>query len=247
MTVTSSYEVLLACETAWDWGNDIWTLHVDMREAKQRFDCYISDLQQKLGADKTLIAYTDKENWRKSVLPTYKSNRKKKRKPLGFPVLKEYSRGVYKVCEAPTLEGDDILGILGTMPKSGRWLGSGDLSGERIIVTIDKDLRTIPGLHYNPQKSEEGIVEVSEEEAARMHLTQALTGDTVDGYSGCPGVGPKRAGRMLDESCDWDQVVAAYANAGLSEDEALVQARVARILHWKDYDRKKGEVKLWKP
>ena len=241
------YEVLLACETAWDWGNDVWTLHCDMREATQRFDCWIADIKEKLDATNVYVAYTDRANWRKDVLPTYKSNRKSKRKPLGFPVLKEYTRSVYTVCEEPSLEGDDILGILAGMPKSASWLGCRRMTGDRIIVTIDKDLLTIPGLHYNPRKPEEGVIEVSQEEADRLHLTQSLTGDAVDGYSGCPGIGPKRAARILDESCDWEQVVAAYANAGLSEREALVQARVARILRWGEYDRKKSKVKLWNP
>tara|TARA_R110002096_G_scaffold147398_5_gene307216 strand:- start:563 stop:1348 length:786 start_codon:yes stop_codon:yes gene_type:complete len=248
------YEVLLACETAWDWGNDIWTLHCDMREASQRFDCWIADIKEKLDASKVYITYTDKVNWRKDILPTYKSNRKRKRKPLGFPVLKEYTRSVYTVCEEPTLEGDDILGILAGMPKSAGWLGCRRMTGERIIVTIDKDLRTIPGLHYNPRKPEEGVVEVTKEEADRSHLLQALTGDAVDGYSGCPGIGPKRAARILDGVFgdpggpgDWDAVVKTYVKAGLSEEEALVQARVARILRWGEYDRKKGKVKLWNP
>ena len=74
------YEVLLACETPWDWGDDVWTLHVDMKEARQRFDCWVSDLKEKLEAERLYIAYTHPDNWRKSVLPTYKSNRKKKRR-----------------------------------------------------------------------------------------------------------------------------------------------------------------------
>ena len=76
----------------------------------------------------------------------------------------------------------------------------------------------------------------------------------MDGYSGCPGIGPKRAARILDGVFgdpggpgDWDAVVKTYVKAGLSEEEALVQARVARILRWGEYDRKKGKVKLWNP
>jgi DNA polymerase-1 len=241
------YEVLLACEEAWDWGDDIWTLHCDMKEARMRFDAWVADLMKTLDGDRLYIAYTGKTNWRKDVLPTYKSNRKKKRKPLGFPVLKQYTREVYTVCEEEGLEGDDILGLLAGMPRSCSWLGCCKMSADRVIVTIDKDLKTIPGKHYNPHKPEEGVVEVSLEDADRMHLTQALTGDSVDGYSGCPKVGPKTAERLLNEHCDWEQVAAAYANAGLSEQEALVQARVARILRWGEYDRKQSKVKLWNP
>jgi hypothetical protein len=39
----------------------------------------------------------------------------------------------------------------------------------------------------------------------------------------------------------------AYDKAGLTEEDALVQARVAYILRKSDYDRKTQTVKLWRP
>ena len=42
-------------------------------------------------------------------------------------------------------------------------------------------------------------------------------------------------------------MVAAYEKAGMTEEEALVQARVARILRNAEYTRKTGEVILWTP
>jgi hypothetical protein len=41
--------------------------------------------------------------------------------------------------------------------------------------------------------------------------------------------------------------VKAYDKAGLSEEEALTQARVARICRAEDYDRKSKKVNLWEP
>ena len=79
-------------------------------------------------------------------------------------------------------------------------------------------------------RRDDGIIEVTEEDANYNHLLQALTGDAVDGYSGCPGIGIKRASRLLDADASWDSVIAAYDKAGLTEEDALVQARVARIL-----------------
>ena len=82
------------------------------------------------------------------------------------------------------------------------------------------------------------------------HMMQTLTGDSTDGYSGCPGCGPKTAEKILAPLVPddyWKAVVKAYSAAGLSEDEALVQARVARICWASDYDFKKKKVKLWNP
>lgn len=233
------YQVTQACETAVDWGDDMWTLHSDFKEAKQRWDCWIADIMERLNGDKCEIAFSGTDNWRKTVLPTYKSHRKSNRKPLVFNELKNYVHDTYKTHMADILEGDDVLGIM---------MGDSKLSGDKICVTIDKDLKTIEGLHYNPMKKDEGVFEVSEEQADYNHLYQALMGDAVDGYAGCPGIGPKTASRLLDDKgATWDTVVEAYNKKGIEEEDALVQARVARILRFGEYDRKNEEVILWLP
>ena len=234
------YEVTIASEYAVDWGDDMWTLHSDLKEASERFDCWVANMKETVGADKALITFSGLSNWRKSVLPTYKHNRKKKRKPLIFKALKEYVRSAYKVYEYDNLEGDDVLGLLSGSPGLAR------IKGEKVVVTIDKDLMTIPGFHYYPNRPEDGIIEVSQEEADYNHLLQTLSGDSVDGYAGCPGIGPKRAAAVL-KTPEWAAVVKTYEAAGLNEEDALVQARVARILRWGEYDTKKEEVKLWQP
>lgn len=234
------YEVAIASEYAVDWGNEMWTLHSDLKQAKERFDCWISSIMETTDANKAVIAFTGPSNWRKGVLPTYKANRKKKRKPLIFGPLKEYARTAYTVYEYDNLEGDDVLGLLAGDP------GLGKIKGEKIIVTIDKDLMTIPGFHYYPNKPDDGIIEVSKDQADYNHLLQTLSGDAVDGYSGCPGIGPKRAAVALKEPT-WESVVETYKSAGLEEEDALVQARVARILRWGEFDIKKEKVKLWQP
>ena len=80
-------------------------------------------------------------------------------------------------------------------------------------------------------------------------MKQTLTGDTVDCYPGCPGVGPVKAQRILDEDGDeydlWLNVVMAFEKAGLTEEDALVQARLARILTTSDYNYDKEEPILW--
>ena len=76
---------------------------------------------------------------------------------------------------------------------------------------------------------------------------QILTGDRVDGYPGCPGVGEKTADKILkgvDPKDRWEHVVKAYEKKGLDEEDALVQARLAKILQ-KEYFDKDGNVVLW--
>ena len=72
----------------------------------------------------------------------------------------------------------------------------------------------------------------------------------VDGYSGFQRVANKTAEKILDEPPYWNKVVAAYNKSGLSEEVALENARLARILrkgeYLEGYD-KEGDVSLWTP
>ena len=45
----------------------------------------------------------------------------------------------------------------------------------------------------------------------------------------------------------WSSVVQAYQKAGLTEADALTQARCARILRNVDWDDNTGMIKLWEP
>jgi DNA polymerase I len=234
------YQAAAATETEVDWGDDLWTLHGYLDEAIATFDDKIDGIQETLKGDQIILAMTASNNWRKQVLPTYKGNRKDKRKPLVFRPLRDYAAQKYETFERPTLEADDVMGILATR-KSAEPV-------ERIIVTIDKDLKTIPGLHFNTNKPDDGVFVVGEADADRFHLTQALTGDVTDGYAGCPGIGPKTAEKLFEKhGMSWETVVMAYEKAGLNETVALQMARVARICRASDYDFKNKEVILWTP
>jgi DNA polymerase-1 len=92
------------------------------------------------------------------------------------------------------------------------------------------------------------LIDVTEEDAWRNFLTQTLTGDVTDGFPGCPGIGPVTAKKLLDtKGATWETVKHVYLKAGLTEEDALTQARCARILHESDWDFEKGEVILWNP
>lgn len=231
------FQAAVVAEKATDWGDGVWTLHADEGDGERIVRQSVITLQEKTGADKVILAFSDEENWRKAILPTYKANRAGSRQPIIRAHLKRWASDEYESFTRPTLEGDDVLGILAT--RKGK-------PGENFIVcSIDKDMRTIPGTHFNFGKNEEFVV--TEEGADYWHLFQTLTGDPVDGYAGCPGIGPVAAKKILDKSPTWGAVVSAYDKAGFGEEEALVQARVARICRAEDYDFRAKRVKLWTP
>lgn len=241
------YAALASAETETNWGEDIWTLHVNLDEAKAKFtdklDYIIERVCTKYQAEaeddiryRLFFCLSDKENFRKKVLPTYKLHRAGKRKPVGYAALLDWLVDTFTTKCRSTLEADDVIGIMATHPEP---------IGIPIIVSGDKDLKSIPGYHYNFLRDD--FFFVTEKEADRNFYTQALTGDKTDGYDGCPGVGPKTAERLLGDGPSWERVINAYKAHGLTEADALREARLARILRYKDYDHEKGEVILWTP
>lgn len=234
------YQACAANEYEAQWEPWLWTLHADLAAAIAQFDDTLNKIIDHLEADRVIVALSDDVNWRKSVMATYKHNRVAKRKPVIYKAMREYVRETRDTYQRPGLEGDDILGILSTHPHL--------IKGEKIIVSIDKDMKTLPGVLYNDGK--DTLSEITVEQADRQHLIQTLTGDTTDGYPGCPGVGPVKAEKLLGTtpaSDCWPLIVAAYAKAGLSEEVALMNARVARICRNTDYDFTTKEIRLWQP
>ncbi|MEQ2869335.1 hypothetical protein AAAV92_10810 [Selenomonas noxia] len=236
----------MACASATyeaEWESGISSYFADFEEVKANFTSRLDaavetalDRHKYTGDYDILLCLSDRDdNFRRHVLPTYKAHRKGQ-KPLCYWRLVDWMQEEGTVYLRPSLEADDCIGILATLEKN---------KDKCIIISGDKDMRTLPGYHYDFLRD---VYEyISEEEADRNFLTQTLTGDTTDGYSGCPKVGAVNAERILDEDCSWNAVVKAYEKQHLTEEDALQQARVARILRACDYDFKKREVKLWTP
>lgn len=272
-----AFQTAAAEEKAFELEPGQWTYAADANQGKANVDLAIDYYQNILDADRVVVAISDKENWRKEVLPTYKANRAGQRRPMILSALKDHLASSYETFIRPRLEADDILGILATSKTL--------IPGEKIIMSIDKDLRTIPGIHWNPSKETEypagrdpiaKPVKVSLKEADLLFYSQALSGDAVDGYAGCPGIGTGRAKAMVKAPFElvkevttisrgpnagqervrwtkqptndiWRAIVSHYEKAGMTEEDALVTARVARILRVEDYCFATKEVKLWSP
>ena len=222
-----------------EWEPDFFTLHADAAEAKRIVDDRVQSLVEKVlnhyqytGSYEIIMCISAYPNFRYDVLSTYKSNRKGKRKPICYNAVCSWVKEEYKTCCKDGLEADDCLGILATKHKNS------------IIVSGDKDMKQIPGRFFD--FSRDVFYDHTAQEADFWFFYQCLVGDATDGYSGCPGIGDKTAQKLLEEEgVNWRTVVRAYEKKKLSEDVALQQARVARILRNVDYDFKAKKVKLW--
>lgn len=246
-----AYKFAASSEEKFDWeGDGEFTYEVaPLEEVMPLVHDYIHSLIVKLNATGVMVCLScpTAENWRLGVLPSYKQNRAGVRKPELLGAIKKVMAGYYPSYERSSLEADDIMGILSTHPKL--------IKGKKIIVSEDKDMKTIPGWLFNPAKDLKPRM-VTEEEADYYHLYQTLVGDSTDNYKGCPGIGPVKAKVALMGGDDmrhfsltemWDRTVTLFESKGLTEADALVQAQVARICRSTDYDFKKREVVLWQP
>jgi DNA polymerase-1 len=231
------YRAALAAETEIEWGSDVWSLFTDLKDAKQAFQHQVDVITSKLGVSDYVCCLSDhSNNFRKVVDPTYKSNRKGTRKPVGYVALCDWVEDNFRTFRRPKIEADDCMGILATKPEN---------VGHCIIVSDDKDMKTVPGKLYRPMSDER--LDISEADADRFFYTQVCVGDPVDGFKGIPGIGPKKAEQILGTRPHWGAVEQAYIKAGMTRDDAIQQARLARILRWEDWHEEIQEVRLWQP
>ena len=226
------YKSCAAAETEVDFGNDVILVTSNFSDAYAATQRELTKLKNKFGSFSSMILFfSDSENFRKKILESYKGHRNRK-KPCGYKRIIKALKEEYKVIVKPTLEGDDTMGIYAT-----KFPGN-------MIVSPDKDMKQIPGKLYNFEE----VFTITSEEGARWHLTQTMAGDQTDGYGGIPGIGVKRAEALFNEhGCSWKTVVKAFKDKGLTEEDALVNARLARILTADDYDFDKKQPKLWSP
>ena len=231
-----TYRTCWACQTQVQWDDDVVTTATNLKEARSQALSTINYWQEQLGVSEVVICFSPKggKYFRHNILESYKATRKASQKPMGYHALVDYLKINFESVQVPMLEADDTLGILATNGEYSR----------NIIVSVDKDMLTIPCEYYNIDK--EVTETITEDYADYMHLYQTLVGDSTDNYKGCPGVGPKKATDALKEPT-WDSVLAQFIKAGLTEVDALLQARVARILRADEYNFDTGEVKLWEP
>ena len=235
------YKACRVAEEEVNWGDDQWVLWSDLNKVKTIIDDQISLIVEEMKAARSILCFSDTKNYRKEINPEYKANRRGGRKPLCFTEALQYCKDTYHFRQFTSLEADDVIGIIAT---------TDNLLNEYVVVSEDKDLLTVPGLHWNLKTKE--IFSLSEKEADFNFFSQTLTGDTVDNYKGCPSVGKVTAEKLLRSATTkkedlWETVVTRYEKAGLTEEDAILNARMARILRKCEYNRTTEEVKLWSP
>ena len=248
-----AYRASAATQRSYDWNGDgNKSVAADEEAARSYADEGLNRFAEALKADAVIVCLSDDFNsFRKDrVDPTYKKLRNSVDRPVHLYDIKDYLAETYETARWTALEADDVMGILATNPEA---------ADERIIVSTDKDLMGVPGrLHrpavYNTQNGalirKSMTIDITPLEAIRFHFWQTIVGDTTDGFPGAYGVGKKSiyATDVLEAESEeeaWDIVLQAFASIGQTEDDAVRQARLARILQHGDWDGRSP--RLWLP
>jgi len=226
------YKCCAAAEDEVDWGDDVVLVTSRFSEAYKSALNEITKIRTEFGDfTEVILFFSHFNNFRKKIYPAYKGHRNRK-KPCGYKRVISALHDDYQVVILPELEADDSMGIYAT-----KYPGN-------IIVSPDKDMRQIPGQLYDFNET----TLIKPEDGLHWHYIQTLAGDATDGYSGCPGIGVKRATALFEKKgYNWNTIKEVFAEKDLNEDVALMNARLAKILTKDYYDDTRQVPILWSP
>jgi len=218
-----------------DFGDEVLESY-DLESAIRLINIELDSITKKTKykREELVFAISSETNFRKRFFPTYKTNRKHIRKPLGLKAMRQYmldNGEEFNTIMIEEFEADDVMGMYGTAPKE-------LLDQEVAIYSQDKDLFTIPCKQWSFKK--EKFIKPTPMESARFLYKQVLTGDAVDGYKGCPKIGKVKADKVLSPCKNEIEMLKAchllyYKVYGDdAKDKLLEQMGQARILHYLD-------------
>lgn len=172
--------------------------HIDDPSADVTVKAACSDMVRTMltivRADEYVGVFSPSKTFRNEVykFAPYKGTRTKELidwKERFAPVIKQHLTDEWGFVTVPGLEADDVVCALAEYydQRNEEW----------IILSPDKDLKQIPGLHYDYKKEGAVPCRVNHEEASKAFWISMLTGDTSDNVCGIPGIGPVKAEGLL--------------------------------------------------
>lgn len=158
-------------------------------------------------ADDYMMAIKGTNNFRKEIYPAYKQHRNRsKALEHRLEALFQHLIDEFGAVRADEQEADDLV-------TQWHYQLSKDEEVLPVICSVDKDLLTVTGTHYNIKDDE--IYHVDPDISDYNLSLQLLMGDSTDGIPGLPGVGKVKAARMLEGvsmAHRRDRVIQAYVD-----------------------------------
>lgn len=159
-----------------------------LSHAIQNTDTLMKSIAGKFMDIETYLTGTGNWRYEFAKIQPYKGNRSPFSKPVYYNEIRQHLVDKYKAIVINGMEADDALGIQQTSRK------------DTCIVSTDKDLKMIPGAHYNWKKDESK--HISESDGIRNFYSQVLSGDGTDFIQGIYGIGKAKSQRYFEKLSD---------------------------------------------
>lgn len=200
--------------------------------------------------DRLELFITGKGNYREEIAKVrpYKGNRLATEKPVHYKAIRRYLSNRWMAKTINGWEADDEVAMLAAEL---------DYDPQRVmIVSQDKDLRTVPGLLFNYRRNT--YERITPKQALVNFYRQILTGDLTDNIVGCYRVGEAAAKRLITEDLSeremYEAVVAQFEASKLKKgcpyaerDAADVVLEFGRLLHMARHVRETLPDGWWSP
>lgn len=194
-----------------------------LEDAIKRADELMLRIMQDTGAEDYRAFLTGSSNFRFELFPEYKAGRPEK--PIYLQDVREFLVTEWKAVVTDGYEADDAISMLAY--------------GDFVICSNDKDLRQIPGQHYN--FTTQTFFEINPIEAEYNFWCQMLVGDRVDGVRGIDGIGVVKASRLLMDQLPEDMEQIVREHYGDEQDRFYLNFQLLRLLrHENGFPEKQG-------
>ena len=186
-------------------------------------DTMMREMVKMIEPEQLAVWLTGDNNFRDDIakLRPYKETRRDKPKPVYYEAAREFLIKKWGAKVIDGMEADDMCGIIATACQED--------GTPYVIAAVDKDLNSIPGMHYNYDKKK--FYNVSVYEAEHWFWVQALAGDSTDCIPGLYRVGEVAADKILGKSKTYAtmrvKARAAYDKA-FKKDQTSKEQRYAR-------------------
>ena len=188
-----------------------------------------------------------------ATIREYKGNRSSDTRPVHYGYIRDYIEDKHPTITSDNCEADDLcaMRLYTEFKKAQKSKNKNDC--EAILCSIDKDLRNIPGHHYNITARK--IDWVTVKDANKHFAKQLLTGDNTDNIPGISflsdmkkKVGPKTAEKMLKDATSiqelYDAVCEVYVEF-VGEGWEIKLQEVGTLLWMQRKPEEQFDIKLW--
>jgi 5'-3' exonuclease len=152
-----------------------------------RVDDLMHRILHDVGATQYESYLSGKENFRKLIDPSYKANRTQPR-PRWLELCREHLVIKWTSRIGDSIEADDLIGI-----AQSSYFEYGVAS---IVCSLDKDLKQLPGKHYNFVKNEFDFV--TPLDGLKSFYRSLIIGDVADNVVGIRGKGKVAAAKLIN-------------------------------------------------